>query len=264
MTAATGNIGRKVVDHLLERGATAVRALTIDPDRAALPPTVEVVTGYLRRVDTLPGVFDGVSGMYLAPTPETVAEVLRLAREAGVEHVVDLSGEPETWWGDVTRAVENSGIPWTHLWPGDFMENSLVWADQIRRTGAVHEPYPQAASSPIAMDDIASVAATALLDTAVQGKAHLLTGPETLTRAQQVAHIGAALGRDIPFLTASREETLDHLRPAMGENAEWFVDNVLAMFDEEPMYANNAVEEITGQPATTFAGWARAHAHEFR
>jgi uncharacterized protein YbjT (DUF2867 family) len=59
----------------------------------------------------------------------------------------------------VTRAVEASGIAWTHLWPGDFFE-----------------PWPHAAGAPIGMDDIAAVAAVALLDDGHRGRAHSLTG----------------------------------------------------------------------------------------
>jgi uncharacterized protein YbjT (DUF2867 family) len=47
VTGATGNVGRLVVDELLALGATQVRALTINPARAALPPRVEVARGYL-------------------------------------------------------------------------------------------------------------------------------------------------------------------------------------------------------------------------
>lgn len=263
VTGATGNIGRKVVDHLLARGARDVRALTVDPGKAALPSGVEVVKGYLRKLDTLPAAFKGVSRMYLAPTPETVGDVVRLAREAGVEHIVDLSGEPESWWGMVTETVEKSGVDWTHLWPGDFMENSLMWAEQIRRTGAVREPYPESASTPIAMDDIAAVAAAALLDDDHRGKAYPLTGPEALTRTELVAHIGAALGREIEFLKTTPEETVRALTPAMRENAQWYVDNVLTAFEAGTAEPNRLVEEITGRPATRFADWARAHAHEF-
>jgi uncharacterized protein YbjT (DUF2867 family) len=143
VTGATGNIGRKVVGHLVERGARDVRALTTDPARARLPPGVEVARGYLRRVETLPAALEGVDTMYLAPTPDTVTEVVELARAAGVRRIVDLSGEPESWWGDVTRAVEAGGVAWTHLWPGDFMENTEMWAPQIRdaahRTRDAHE-----------------------------------------------------------------------------------------------------------------------------
>lgn len=176
VTGATANIGRKVVDHLVAAGAGAVRALTTDPARAALPEGVEVALGYLREPETLPAALEGVSAMYLAPTPDTVEEVLRLAREAGVERVVDLSGEHESWWGGVAKAVEASGLAWTHLSPGDFMENTLSWAPQIIATDAVREPYPEGRSTPIAMDDIPRVAAVALTTPGHEGRSYPLTG----------------------------------------------------------------------------------------
>lgn len=108
MTGATGNIGRMVVDHLLERGARDVRALTMDPARANLPPGVEVAHGYLRRVETLPAALEGVDRMYLARAPETVDEVMALARAAGVRRVVDLSGEPSTASPDETSHSDMS------------------------------------------------------------------------------------------------------------------------------------------------------------
>ncbi|MGH3612000.1 MAG: NAD(P)H-binding protein [Pseudonocardia sp.] len=263
VTGATGNIGRMLVDHLLARGASDVRALTNDRNRAALPAEVEVFTGYLRKIETVPAALEGVDRMYLAPTPDTVGEVVALARQAGVRHIVDLSGEPESWWGSVAEAVEASGIEWTHLCPWDFMENATSWAPQIRATGAVREPYPKSASAPIAMDDIAAVAATVLLEDTHASHAYTLTGPETLTRVELVRQLGDALGRHLPFIEVSRDEAVDVLAASMGENAGWYVDNVLAGFDEQPVTATRIVEEITGRPATTFAQWARDHAHQF-
>jgi uncharacterized protein YbjT (DUF2867 family) len=264
VTGATSNIGRMLVDHLLAAGAPDVRALTNDPARAALPAGVEVVEGYLRRLDTVPDALEGVDRMYLAPTPDTVGDVVALARRAGVGHIVDLSGEPESWWGSVTRAVEEGGTPWTHLWPGDFMENTTIWAHQIRTTGTVREPYPDSATAPIAMDDIAAVAATALLEDSHAGRAYTLTGPETLTRVEMVRRLGDALGLDVPFVEVSRADAIGVLTPTMGANAEWYVDNVLGGFAGQPMPTTSTVEEITGRAATTFAQWAAAHADEFR
>jgi uncharacterized protein YbjT (DUF2867 family) len=266
VTGATGNIGRMVVDHLVAAGASDIRALTTDPARAALPAGVQVAVGYLRRVETLPAALEGVDRMYLAPTPETVGEVLRRAVDAGVRHVVDLSGEPESWWGSVCDAVEASGLAWTHLWPGDFMENATAWAPQIRATGEVREPFPRSASAPIAMDDVAAVAAAALTadEGTYNGRALSLTGPETLTRLELVQRIGDALGRHIPFVTVSRDEAVEAFASAMGDTAAWYVDNVLAGFAEHPVPANRVVQEVTGAPATTFADWAHSHAHLFR
>lgn len=263
VTGATGNIGRRVVDHLVAAGAKDVRALTIDPDRAALPTGVDVAVGSLRRPATLPAALRGVDRLYLAPTPETVRDVVALARDAGVRHVVDLSGEPESWWGEVTRAVEAGGIAWTHLWPGDFMENTFAWAPQIRLTGEVREPYPRAASAPIAMDDIAAVAARALLDDVHVGRALSLTGPQVLTRVELVEQLSVALGRPVAFVEVSRDEAVAALADAMGADAEWYVDNVLAGFAGYPASTTRTVEDVTGRPATTFARWAVDNADGF-
>ncbi|WP_067816347.1 NAD(P)H-binding protein [Nocardia inohanensis] len=264
VTGATANIGRKVVDQLVAQGANSIRALTTDPKKAALPAGVEVAEGYLRRPDTLPAAFEGVERMYLAPAPENVTEVLALARAAGVRRVVDLSGEPESWWGTVCTAVEESGLDWTHLWPADFMENTLIWSQQIRETGAVREPWPNAASAPVAMDDIAAVAATALLSDTHSGRAYPLAGPEVLSRTELLDRIASALGRDLRFEESSRAETIAALTPTMGDNAEWYVDNVLGGYQPDPSSLPvTSVQDITGRPATTFTQWAAGNAGRF-
>jgi uncharacterized protein YbjT (DUF2867 family) len=263
VTGATGNIGRLVVDELLAAGATDVRALTNKPEKAALPPQVEVVRGYIGRVETLQGVFDGVEKMYLAPMEETVREVTGLAAKAGVQHIVDVSGPKDSWWASVATAVEESGAAWTHLSPGEFMDNMLMWAEQIRTTGEVRDGYPGAANAPIDLADIAAVAARALLEDGHAGKEYLLTGPETLTRAEMVRHIGAALGREIPFVELDHEAAVAVLEPSMGEFARWYVDGMRDL-TEHPQQANRLVEELTGRPATTFAQWARKKVDEFR
>jgi uncharacterized protein YbjT (DUF2867 family) len=262
VTGATGNIGRLVVDELLAAGATDVRALTNNPEKAALPPQVEVVRGYLGRVETLRGAFDGVEKMYLAPLEETVREVTTLAAKAGVRHIVDVSGPKDSWWGPVATAVEESGAAWTHLSPGEFMDNLLMWAEQIRTTGEVRDGYPEAANAPIDLGDIAAVAATALLEDGHAGKEYLLTGPETLTRAEMVRHIGAALGREIPFVEVGHDEAVAVLEPSMGEFAQWYVDGMRDLA-QHPQQANRLVEEITGRSATTFAQWARKKVDQF-
>jgi uncharacterized protein YbjT (DUF2867 family) len=263
VTGATGNIGRLVVDELLAAGATRVRALTNKPEKAALPPEVEVVRGYLGRVETLPAAFEGVEKMYLAPLEQTVHEVTALAAKAGVQHIVDVSGSKESWWGSVATAVEESGVAWTHLAPGEFMDNRLMWAEQIRTTGQVRDGYPDAANAPIDLGDIAAVAATALLEDGHVGKEYELTGPETLTRAEMVRQIGVALGREIPYVALDHEEAVAALEPSMGEFARWYVDGMRDLA-EQPQQATRTVEEVTGRPATTFVQWAVKKVGEFR
>ncbi len=263
VTGATGSVGRLVVDQLLAAGARHVRALTTNPKKAALPPEVEVVEGYIGRPETLPAALVGVERMYLAPLPQTVSEVVALASAAGVSHIVDLAGPPGSWWYAVEEAVEGSGVAWTHLEAGEFMNNTLIWAEQIRNAGVVRDAYPNAANAPIDPDDIAAVAASVLLEDGHAGKAYELTGPESLARAEMVRLIGQALSREIPFVEVSHEQAVEQLTPAMGEYAGWYIDG-WAQLAGHPQRAVPTVEQLLRRPATTFAQWAVRHAAEFR
>lgn len=265
VTGTTGNIGRLVVDHLLERTGEPIRALTVDPARAALPDGVEAVRGSVYRPTGLDGVFDGVRAMYLAPVEETAAEVIARAADAGVEHVVDLSGEPESWWGSVSAAVEAGAPAWTHLWPADFVENVRMWLPQIRDTGMVREPWPDLASTPTAMTDIAEVAAVALTTPGYAGRTLSLTGPEPVSRREAVAAIAEATGIPIGFEQVTPDEAVSALEPSIGaDDATLVVHTILGFLHEAEPAPNGVVEEVTGRPGTTVAAWARAHAGELR
>ncbi|MEQ3554166.1 NAD(P)H-binding protein [Pseudonocardia nematodicida] len=266
VTGATGNIGRMVVDHLVARGAGPVRALTVDPARAALPDGVEAVRGSVRRPSSLDGVFDGVRAMYLAPDENTAAEVVARATAAGVEHVVDLSGEPESWWGSVCGAVEDGAAAWTHLWPADFVENGRMWLPQIKATGVVREPWPDLASTPTAMTDIAEVAAVALIEGGRHaGKAYPLTGPEAVSRREWVAALADATGVPIGFEQVTPDEAVAALEPSMGaDEAGMVVHTILGFLHDAEPAPNRIVEEVTGRPGTSVAAWARDHAEGLR
>jgi nucleoside-diphosphate-sugar epimerase len=104
VTGATGNIGRRIVDHLIDLGANDIRALTTNPARAKLPGGVTPVTGYL------------------APLPETLDVALQLATHARAEYVVALSGEAH--WQAHADAVAPSGLVHTHG-PGALLERRI-------------------------------------------------------------------------------------------------------------------------------------------
>jgi Predicted nucleoside-diphosphate-sugar epimerases len=218
----------------------------------------------LRRPDTVRAALVGVERMYLAPLQGTTAAVLAMAAEAGVQHVVDLSGEHESWWGGVTRAVEAAGVSWTHLWPGDFMENAHIWAPGIVERRTVREPRPHGRSAPIAMDDVARVAAAALRSGDHVGTALTLTGPEVLTRVELTERIAAAIEEPIRFEAITRDESVAELTPTMGGSAAWYVDAALAGPVDNPIQVTTTVADGTGRPATTFAQWAIANADAFR
>ena len=273
VTGATGNVGRLVVDRLLEAGATNVRALTNNPTKAALPAGVNVVEGYLGRLETMPPALEGIEVLYLAPLPHTAPQVLDLAKKAGVRRVVDLSsseadmeaaGDPSGWhYYAVEKAVEESGLPWTHLRPGEFMTNTFGWAEQIRSTGVVRAAYGEAATTVIDLGDIAAVAARVLLEDGHVGRKYLMSGPEAVKRRELVRLIGVAIGRDVRFEEQTYDEALADLSATMGEYAAWYLDAMDRLI-EHPQEPAPTVEEITGRPGTTFAEWAVRNAAAFR
>ena len=86
-------------------------------------------------------------------------------------------------------------MDWTILRPAGFAENTFMRAEQIRADGVVRWPYSAAARSRIHVDDIAAVAVRTLTEYGHTGATYVLTGPETLTQAEQVHAIDDAIGR---------------------------------------------------------------------
>jgi uncharacterized protein YbjT (DUF2867 family) len=263
VTGATGNIGRRIVDHLIDLGANNIRALTKNPAKAHLPDGVSVVIGYLGQPESLPAAFEGVERMYLAPLPKTLDVTLELAKKAGVEYVVALSGAVH--WQDHADRIAASGILNTQLGPGEFLENFAIWSEPIKATRTVREPYPEIVEAPISMDDIARVAAALLVkpDESHYEKMYELTGPEAMTRAQIAQQIGVGIGADVAFEQCSRAEAEEALRAIMGENAAWYL-NVMAEGVDAPQRANRLVAELTGMPAQSVAQWAAQNTELFR
>jgi uncharacterized protein YbjT (DUF2867 family) len=235
--------------------------LTTDPVKANLPAGVTPVIGYLGRPESLSAALAGIDRMYLAPLPKTLEVTLELAKAANVSYLVALSGVG--YWQAHADAVAASGLANTQLGPGEFLENLALWADQIKTAATVRDPYPGVVQAPIAMDDIARVAAALLMDPEQHhGRMYAITGPESLTRAQIAEQVGVGIGVDVAFEQCSRVEAIEALRPVMGAEATWYLDTV-ADFVDKPQEANQLVAELTGVPAQSVADWARQNATLF-
>lgn len=273
VTGATGSVGRLVVNELVAAGAP-VRALTNNPAKAALPDGVDVVKGYLGRPSTLPAALEAVDTVYLAPLPAVVDEFVAHAKQAGVRRVVTLSGQPADYeaQGDpaqwhyykIERAIEDAGFEWTHLRPGQFMNNTLNWAQSIKAEGVVRGPYAGAVQTPIDLADIAAVAGIVLRDDGYTGRRLVMSGPDAITQPEEVEAIGAAIGRRLKFEELTPEQTLENWTPLMGaETAQWLLDG-FRMMAERRMEPESTVPGITGRAATTYRQWANANADAFR
>ncbi|NMO52630.1 NAD(P)H-binding protein [Actinoplanes sp. TBRC 11911] len=262
VTGATGNVGRMVVDELLALGADDVRALTVSPARAGLPAGVDVVRGFLGKIETLPAALAGVDVMYLAPHVPTVHEVCAMAARAGVRRIVDLAGAKGEHWQQVEDGVEACGVAFTHLEPGEFMSNADLWAPQIRAGDEVLDAYGEAVNAPIAQEDVAAVAARVLVESGHEGRAYELTGPTAIGRRQKVGAIGRGIGRSLSYVDLPHDRALPVFERVLGEYASWYLDG-LAVLAKHPQRAVPTVSRLIGRAPRSYERWAREHAAMF-
>ncbi|WP_053718936.1 SDR family oxidoreductase [Saccharothrix sp. NRRL B-16348] len=270
VTGATGTIGSAVVRQLAAAGVP-VKALTRNPARAVVPAGVEVVGGDLTRPGELP--LAGVTAVFLLAAIESddAAGHARafLEQAADLRRVVFLSSSAVTvkrpgsyeLHHDVERVIEASGVAWTHVRPGEFMANKLIWARTIREEDVVRAPFPESVGAPVHEDDVAEVAVHALLRDGHAGKAYTLSGPEALTHVEQAAAIGRGLGRPIAFerltygqarATLIRDEGLPY------DVAEYLL-GYMAQHAEEPASVTPDFTTVTAHPGRTLTTWATNH-----
>lgn len=270
VTGATGNVGRHIVTQLLEAGAP-VRALTRDPSRAGLPDGVEVVAGDLTRLETLPAAFEGVTAAHLinfggddyALLPDG-ARIVELLEAAGVKRVTLLGA----WdYGSVDEAVAASALTWTRVSGGEYMSNALSWAEAVRTTGAVAEPFVDGQSPMTHEGDIAAAVVAVLLDDGHHGESIQVTAPRSISLRDKIRVIGEAIGRDITLTELTPQQSRER-DEAAGE-APHLIDFKLEVFgglptQPYPLEGAATFESLTGRKPRDFAQWAVENAAAFK
>ena len=277
VTGATGRVGRLVVAQLLGAGVP-VRALTRRPAAAGLPAAAEVVAGDLTAPESLDAALQGVGGVFLVwTTPPTTAPAVIERIATHTRRVVFLSSPHRTphpffqqpnptaaLHADIERRIAAAGLSSTIIRPGMFASNArLWWAAMIRVGDIVRWPYGAAETAPIDDRDIAAVAVCALSEEGHVGKDYVLTGPESLSQAEQVSIIGAAIGRRIQFEELSPEE---FRREVAGPWPNSVVDMLLAAWGAtigRPAHVTSTVADLVGSPPRTFRQWVVDHAAAF-
>src|SRR5438552_13658788 len=278
VTGGTGRVGRGVIDLLIDAGVP-VRALTHRSEAAStLPANVEVVTGDLTEPESLEAGLQGVGAVFLvwtAPPATAPAVIERLAAHA--RRVVFLSAPHKTphpffqqpnpmavLYADIERLIAAAGLGSTIIQPGMFASNALLWwATAIRDSGIVRWPYGAAETAPVDDRDVAAVAALTLYQDGHAGGDYVLTGPESLSQAEQVSIIGDVLGRRIKFEELSPDEFRSQTE---GSWPRPVVDMLLTAWGAtigRPAFITSTVSDILGSAPRSFRQWVNDHAAAF-
>jgi len=278
VTGSTGNVGRHVVDQLIAAGAR-FRAMTRDPGAADLPGRIDVVRGDLTVPESLDSCLreiDTVFLVWVAPPDAIAGAIERIAAHA--RRVVYLTAPlktPHPFFQQpnpsrataerMERVIEQSGLEWTFVRAGMFAGNARhFWGPQIRAGGVIRWPYLTAPTAPTDERDLAAIAVRALCDGGHAGAEYVVTGPESLTQAEQIQAIGRAIGRPLQLEEMTPDEARSELLPVLGSSV--FINMLLGAWEAalgRPAFVSSTFADLTGQPPRSFLEWATDYAAEF-
>ncbi|QEV55490.1 NAD-dependent epimerase/dehydratase family protein [Streptomyces platensis] len=275
VTGAAGNLGREVVDRLQAHGAL-VRCLV--RDQTGPRPGVEWAVGDLTDAAAVRAALVGIDAVFLiwplldsAPAHDLVTELVAAAprvvylSSTAIDDEAARQSDPIVQvHADMEALLRNAGLRPLVLRSDTLASNARGWAPQLRAGDVVSGP-DMARTAVVDERDVADAAVAVLLaqHNPLDYEPHLLTGPEVLSRTDQVALLGAALRRRLRFqaVTAdvARSRMLTDGRP------ERLVEALIAasMRRPESNHTTDHIERLTGRPAGTFARWAVDHAAEF-
>ncbi len=279
VTTPTGQIGSRLVEQLLKRGAD-VAVLVRDPNKLpeSVRDRVRVHQGSQDDPSAVRAATQGAESLFwltppdpAAPDPAARSAQFQAAAVSAIEtnaiprvvHLSSVRADHATGMGliSITHRDELSldGTPASvlHLRPGFFFENFLQYLDPIRQNGIVPVPSPGTTPVPmIATADIADAAAEALLNPTWSGRTiRALHGPTDLTWRHAVEILGQALNKPLQYV----ELTSDQFRQAASAFASpnW-IDLYLEMvqgFSTPGALAEPRTSEAT--TPTTLETWAR-------
>ena len=280
VTAPTGRIGSKVVQHLLAAGEPT-RVVVRDPARlpAAVRDRVEVVPGSHSAPDVVNAAFAGADAVFwLVPAdpraPSADAAYTGFARPGveafakhGVGHVVGISALGRGTVaagraGNITATlamddlIAGSGVAYRALTLPSFMDNLLRSIPSIKTDGTFASALAGDLRLPaVATADIAAVAAGLLLDRSWSGVAEVpLLGPEDVSFDDMARILSDVLGTPVRYRRVPAEE----LRAGMvGRGmSEAMAQAMLDMADAKEHGLDEAVARTPeNSTPTTFRQW---------
>ena len=256
LTGGTGTTGRRIAERLRARGVAHRVA-----SRSGTPAFD------WDRPETWPAVLDGATSAYIAYSPDIampgaadiVDRFARAAVNAGVEHLVLLAGRGEPEAEVAEQHVRDSGARWTIVRASWFAQNfSEGMLLDATRSGTIIMPARDVGEPFVDVEDIADVAATALVEPGHDGRTYDVTGPRLLTFTDAAAELSAAAGRPITFVEVSPAE---FVAEAVAEGlpielADWIVTLCAVVLDGRNEHLGQGVQQALGRTPRDFRDFA--------
>jgi len=251
----TGKTGRRVVQHLTDRG----HAARVGSTRAEPPFNWEDAT-------TWPAALAGVDGAYIAHpdvtqpgATEQIGAFAKLAVASGVRRLVLLSGRENPLLLPIEDAVTQSGADWTILRPGWFNQNfDEGFLRDAVLAGEIALPVGDGKEAFVDVNDIGAMAVAAFEDARHIGQIYNLSGPRLLGFADVAAELSRATGRTITYTPLD----LEGFRASLREQGypESLADGYAEIEQGRNAFVSEDVQRVLGRAPTDFADFAKAAA----
>ena len=277
ITGATGDVGSRVVSHLLKRNIRP-RVLVRNEAKARFlfGDRVDVFVGDLAEPASMRDALKGAETFYLVNVgpeiPRRDEAAALLAKEEGVKRILKLSSlDVEhglaigAWHEKGEAAIRAVGVPFTFVRPTGFMSNLLAWAHSIKTEKIVKSSTADGRRPFIHSEDIAAVSVEALVSANYVGQSLSITGPDSLTFGEATATIAKAIGESLNYQAISDEEARQHYSKVSGSLEETEAHVALWRAIREGRLANvtHDVEHILGRKPITLTQWAEENAKSF-
>lgn len=228
VTGATGNLGSKTMEYLLERrSAGDLVALARNPEKAAelAAQGVEVRKGDYADDASLVQAFRNVEKVMMISTHAFTdrqtehANVIRAAKEAGVQHVVYNPVIQKAGSGfdllHVTAAdqytvdlLKQSGLQYTIVAQPPFLESFEFMLGSDAATTGVRAPAGQGKAAAALRDDLAEAQAVVLTSPGHENKSYALTGGPAVSFAEIAQILSTVHGRQVSYTPLSDADYL--------------------------------------------------------
>lgn len=284
ITGATGQVGSRTIDRLLNQGEIEIVAAVRSPEKATVLAARGISTVILDLDDesTHGPALQGVHSLFVLTgyTVDMLGQskaLLDNAKKAGVQHVVHLGacGRDDTtiahwaWHQFVERYIEWAGFSFTHLRPETFMQNLLSYGgEKTIKNGVVNAFVEGARLSWVDIDDVAQVAALALAHPEIHSGQTYRLGYDAATFAELAEKLTSIVGQPFRYEPLPPEVFLEAMRSAGAEMAY-----MNCVFDHWKRYAAGTIpgaddtfdnfSSIAGRQPTKLSDFILRHKAEF-
>jgi uncharacterized protein YbjT (DUF2867 family) len=242
VTGPNGNVGTELVRALIADGALPFRIAANTPSKidALYGPGQNVSKFSFADRATWPQTLEGVSTLFLLfplPHPRTartwMLPFVEAAKAAGAQHIIYISVPTADTSKlvphyTVERAIERSGVAYTHLRSAFFSQNLCrditTHAVDIARSDEIIIPAGKGVTTFTDSRDVAEVAVNIMREPAAhRNQAYVLTGPEAIDHHELARRFTRILGREIRY----NEPSLWRFWRTVGPRVTW--DTLLFM-----------------------------------